>query len=298
MSPTLVTTVVLLAVIYGLVWHNQPARERGGLENDQQPESRVRRRSAKPLTTAHPPVSKALLSKSDPEMAASSKAFVSNQHEGGVSLRKGILPVLLSFSVFPAAGQNFDSSSVPLTTKTTSDRLESIEHPALLCSNWQMGFTFGAGFGINGLGSSQAHDLAVGALRIGKLLNRDESTPAPVLHHLELAGELWAGAQYRPEAAYLVGLTPMLRYRLMPDSQWTPFLDAGAGFTATDIGHPDLSTIFEFNLQGGVGLEWRWRQNTAVVFQARYMHLSNAGIDSPNHGVNSLLFSGGLTWFF
>jgi hypothetical protein len=163
---------------------------------------------------------------------------------------------------------------------------------------WNAGFGLGAGCGLRVLGTSEAHDLAGATFHIGKVLDSDRPGLSPFLHHMELGGELWTGAQYHPDKAFLVGLTPMLRYRFLLDARWTPFLDAGAGVTATDIGRPDLSTTFEFNLQAGAGLEWRWRQNTALMFQARYIHVSNARIETPDLGVNSLLFSVGLTWFF
>jgi hypothetical protein len=152
----------------------------------------------------------------------------------------------------------------------------------------------GAGFGVSAMGSTVAHDLSVATLHIGKLLASEK----PLLRHVEVAGELWSGAQYHPDRAYLVGLTPIMRYHFMPGSRWTPFIDGGAGVTATDIGRPDLSTTFEFNLQAGAGLHWKLRQDLAFTFQARYIHLSNAHIDTPNLGVNSFLFSVGLTKFF
>lgn len=163
-------------------------------------------------------------------------------------------------------------------------------------TNWNIGFALGGGFGARILGSTERHDLAISTLHIGKLLVSDPLTSRSFLHHIELAGALWSGAQFHPESAYLVGLTPTVRYHFLPGARLSPFVDAGAGVTATDIGHPDLSTAFEFNLQAGAGLHWFWRQNVALTFETRYIHLSNAGLDTPNLGVNSFLFSGGLTW--
>jgi hypothetical protein len=59
-----------------------------------------------------------------------------------------------------------------------------------------------------------------------------------------------------------------------------------------------LSSTFEFNLQAGPGLRWVLRQNLAFTLQARYLHVSNARINIPDFGVNTFLFSGGLTWLF
>jgi hypothetical protein len=204
------------------------------------------------------------------------------------------LALVISLGVGLAQAQDSLRSSAASSLEATpaSPTLPGAGAPGF--TNWTAGFTLGAGRGLNAMGSTQAHDLAIAAFRVGRLLDSER----PLIRHLELAGELWTGAQFHPDTAYVAGLTPMLRYRLLPGSRWTPFLDAGAGVTATDIGHPDLSTTFEFNLQAGGGLQWRWRRNAALLFQARYMHLSNASMDTPNLGVNSLLFSAGATWFF
>ena len=187
-----------------------------------------------------------------------------------------------SFSAWALSSDSPPASPVPR---------ESTEPPS---TNWTAGITLAGGPGLKAMGSCRAHDLSTAALHVGRLLNSE----GPFLHHFELGAELWTGAQSHPDTAYLVGLTPIVRYRFFPDARWTPFIDAGAGLTGTDIGRPDLSTTFEFNLQAGGGLQWKWRDNTALLVQARYIHLSNASIESPNHGVNSVLFGVGVAWFF
>jgi len=79
-----------------------------------------------------------------------------------------------------------------------------------------------------------------------------------------------------------------LRYNFATGSRWVPFVDAGAGVTATGIGAPDLSGTFEFNLQAGGGVQWFLKENLAVTFEARYTHWSCAGIHEPNFGLNGV----------
>jgi len=202
--------------------------------------------------------------------------------------------LLISLWVFSALAQDLPSLA-PTLSREVSPALPAVPEPAsILPTNWNMGFTLGAGFGVSAMGSTEAHHLTAATLHVGKLLESER----PFLRHVELAGELWSGAQYHPDTAYLVGLTPVVRYHFLPGSRLDPFLDGGAGVTATDIGHPDLSTTFEFNLQAGFGFHWVLRKNMAITFDARYIHLSNARIDTPNLGVNAFLFSSGLTWFF
>jgi hypothetical protein len=211
---------------------------------------------------------------------------------------KRFLSLVIPLCAFSALAQDTNSSSSSLKAEA-SPALPAIGQPsAFLPTNWNIGFTLGAGFGVKAMGSAQAHGLTDASIHVGKLLASDSPTQWALLRRLELAGELWTGAQYHPDTAYLVGFTPVARYHFLPGSRLAPFVDAGAGVTGTDIRHPDLSTTFEFNLQTGGGVQWFWRENAALTLQARYVHLSNAGIDSPNNGVNTFLFSSGLTWFF
>jgi hypothetical protein len=110
--------------------------------------------------------------------------------------------------------------------------------------------------------------------------------------------ELFGGGQYSPSSEWVIGLTPHLRYNFATGTRWIPFLDGGAGVTATGIGHPDLGGTFEFNLQATAGVHWFVRDNLALTGDVRYMHMSCAGIDDPNHGVNNIAFMIGMTWFF
>lgn len=66
----------------------------------------------------------------------------------------------------------------------------------------------------------------------------------------------------------------------------------------TDIGEPSLGSEFEFYEQVGIGLEWQSHSDFTVAAEARYMHISNAGIKGPNRGINGVLFFLGAKWQF
>jgi opacity protein-like surface antigen len=114
----------------------------------------------------------------------------------------------------------------------------------------------------------------------------------------ELRLELFGGAQFDPNTRRFVGLTPHLRYNFATGTRWIPFMDAGAGVTATSISGPDLSGTFEFNLQAGPGILWFLRDNLALSVEARYLHMSSANISNPNLGLNGVTGLLGLTYFF
>jgi hypothetical protein len=162
----------------------------------------------------------------------------------------------------------------------------------------EVGFSLGASLGSKILGSTDAHDFGLSKLYIGCVLSDVVAEDNWYQGNWELMGEVFGGGQFDPQSAYLVGLTPVLRYDFMTGTRWVPFFDIGAGATATDIGRPDLGGTFQFNLQTGPGMHWFISKNTALTFQYRFLHLSNAGMENPNHGVNTSVFYAGVSWLF
>jgi hypothetical protein len=114
----------------------------------------------------------------------------------------------------------------------------------------------------------------------------------------EFRAEVFTGSQFSPETDWLVGLAPHIRYDFATGTRWVPFVDFGAGIAGTSIGSPDLGGTFEFNLQGATGVHWFIRDDLAMSLEARYLHVSSAGIHSSNLGLNTLLGVVSVTWFF
>ncbi len=158
----------------------------------------------------------------------------------------------------------------------------------------------GAGvlFGSEAFGSMRAHNLTLGMLEFGWIFTDVLAPDKWYAGNLELRGELFGGSQFVPNSRYFTGFTPFLRYNLATGTRWVPFVEFGAGLSGTDIGKPDLSTTFEFNLQLGVGTYYFFCKDKAVSLQYRFLHFSNAGIDVPNYGVDTTGVMLGLDWFF
>ena len=156
----------------------------------------------------------------------------------------------------------------------------------------------GVGLGMAKLGSHQAHDLALTSLSYGHMLGPVLGEGHWYRGNFEWRIELFGGGQYSPSKEWLVGLTPHLRYNFATGTRWIPFVDGGAGVTATGISRPDLSGTFEFNLQPGIGVHWFVRDNLALTGELKYFHFSCAGISNPNSGMNNVTGMIGLTWFF
>jgi len=159
-------------------------------------------------------------------------------------------------------------------------------------------FSVGASVGAHIFGGAETHDFALAKVLVGRVISDELASDRWYRGHWELLGEAFGGGQFKPGEAYVAGLTPGLRYDFVTGSRWVPFFDAGAGVTATDIGHPDLGGTFQFNLQTGPGVHWFVARNVAVTLQYRYLHISCAGLELPNNGVNTSVFYLGMSWFF
>jgi lipid A 3-O-deacylase len=162
----------------------------------------------------------------------------------------------------------------------------------------ELALSAGAGFGIAALGGSQTHDMALATVDYGRMLTGVVGGDSWYRGNFELLGEAFGGYQFHPRHGWLVAAAPLLRYNFATGTRWVPFFNVGAGIGATDIGRPDLSTTFEFNVQGGVGVRYFLRRDVALEFQYRFLHVSNSSIRSPNLGVNVNMFYAGVGWFF
>ncbi len=156
----------------------------------------------------------------------------------------------------------------------------------------------GVGIGLKVLTSVGQHDWGIAVVDYGWVFTDVLGDSHWYRGNWELLADLFGGYQYRAEGAYFVGVGPHLRYNFAAGHRWTPFIDFGAGVSATDIREPDLSTTFEFNLQGGIGTHYYICEDLALTAQWRFIHLSNAGIKYTNLGVNSSTFLLGVSWFF
>jgi hypothetical protein len=160
------------------------------------------------------------------------------------------------------------------------------------------GIMMGGSLGSKIFGSSEKHDFVLSKLQVGHVFSNVFAKDSWYAGNFELLGEIFGGEQVKPRGAYLAGLTPVLRYDFATGTRLVPFFDIGGGVTATDIGPPDLGGTFQFNLQGGLGLHWFIGKKTMMTFQYRFLHVSSAGMETPNLGVNTSVFYLGVSRLF
>lgn len=227
----------------------------------------------------------------------------SGNKEGMSSKGTGIISLFCVMGALAA-----ESAERPLTNAPAATA-QVLEAPPL--SLWQDGVgagfrptvqdlavEVGAGPGFVAFGSHEGHALALMSLSYGHMWGPVKGEGHWYRGNWEYRTELFGGAEFSPDEEWILGLTPHLRYNLATGTRWVPFIDGGAGVTATGIGPPDLSNTFEFNLQATLGTHYFLRDNLALTAEARYVHMSCAGISHPNFGLNTVLGMVGVTWFF
>lgn len=90
----------------------------------------------------------------------------------------------------------------------------------------------------------------------------------------------------------------VLRFGLMPVGRLVPYIDAGSGplHTTIDRQAAELSGNTQFLDQGGMGIQYFYKPDRALIFEYRYFHMSNAGIMPPNPGFNGSMITIGFCW--
>ncbi|PIR01703.1 MAG: hypothetical protein COV66_00410 [Nitrospinae bacterium CG11_big_fil_rev_8_21_14_0_20_45_15] len=101
------------------------------------------------------------------------------------------------------------------------------------------------------------------------------------------------------DGEYLFGISPLMaEYKfLSPERSWAPNILLGAGFAYTnwkDIAERELGTEFEFLLHAGAGIEFFQEGSRSYSINYRLFHVSNAGINRPNIGLNAHVLSLGM----
>lgn len=76
-----------------------------------------------------------------------------------------------------------------------------------------------------------------------------------------------------------------------------PYLFAGGGILFVDLGLPSMGSKLDFSYQGGIGIQYFIRPETALMAEYRYHHISNAGTASPNEPLNSSIVLIGISFF-
>ena len=154
----------------------------------------------------------------------------------------------------------------------------------------------GGGHGTNG---SQSSDGVwnVG-LRYGLILTKPHG-PGILRGRLEYAVEAVPAfvVVQKQNTAYGVGVNPFaFKWAFATRGNVVPYLEIGGGTLFTNTQVPAGTSRINFTSGGAVGLHFlRSKRNFSA--EVRYMHISNAGLATPNPGVNTIQLRLGFGWF-
>jgi hypothetical protein len=145
----------------------------------------------------------------------------------------------------------------------------------------------GGGHGING-STSGTGVWNVGG-RYGWILT-DPVGPGPLRGRFEYAVDVvpvfWLFQ--KNGTAYGFGLNPFaLKWNFIPHHNIAPYVDIGGGTLFTNIKAPPGTSHVNFTTSAALGVHFlRSKYNWSA--EVRFMHISNAGLSTPNPGINTI----------
>lgn len=96
-----------------------------------------------------------------------------------------------------------------------------------------------------------------------------------------------------------IGNNFLIKVGFVPDT-WKiqPYFKGGVGFVYITQHTREQGSQFNFNEYTGLGAHYFFKKNLALTVEYRYRHLSNAGMRSPNSGINTNYGICGLSYQF
>ncbi|MBV9888258.1 MAG: acyloxyacyl hydrolase [Acidobacteria bacterium] len=145
----------------------------------------------------------------------------------------------------------------------------------------------GGGHGLNG--SNASTGVWNVGLRYGWILT-DPAGPGILKGRFEYAVDavpVFLVVQ-RTGTAYGIGLDPFaLKWNFVPRHNVIPYIDIGGGTLFSNDKVPPGTSHVNFTTSGAIGAHFlRSKYNWSV--ELRFMHISNAGLVTPNPGINTL----------
>ena len=115
---------------------------------------------------------------------------------------------------------------------------------------------------------------------------------------LELLIEPFANFIKRPSANAEIGCSFPLRYSVKLAPWIAPYVEVGLGFIYITQHVHEQGSQFNFTTQLGIGTQFPLSDHYAFTVGYRFRHISNAGLTSPNRGVDFHFGVIGLTYLF
>ena len=103
-----------------------------------------------------------------------------------------------------------------------------------------------------------------------------------------------------PILTHGVGFAPKIKYTFVTLDRIRPYAEFAGGPFWTDLAGkiPEESSQFNFVLMAGFGASYFLTDQVALNIGYRFQHISNAGTQYPNIGLNASLPYGGFSFYF
>jgi opacity protein-like surface antigen len=197
---------------------------------------------------------------------------------------------------FPAYSQTSSTNSLSTSTGAEQSAQDSPEPYWTRHGRLTLGVLFGFGLE-NNIPHNISHiNFIFAAPQVGIIVWDSPHSRLP-LKRFELISQQMLGGSTHPGGS-LIGTSLVMRFGFKPLGRVVPYFDAGSGpvHTTIDENAPEITGHTQFLSQGGVGLQYFVRPQRAMVFEYHYFHMSNAGLEQPNHGFNGSMFTVGFRW--
>jgi hypothetical protein len=162
---------------------------------------------------------------------------------------------------------------------------------------WDFGIWFGGGLSVPG-GTKDTQAINAG-VRLGKVLTGSHGGSF-VRGNFEWSADLMPVYYVIQPAknAYGAGLNPVnLKWNFTSHEHVVPYLELGGGVLFTNNEVPALTSTTNFLTHAALGMHFFTKEKRALTTSVRYEHISNAGLATPNPGVNTVQFTIGFNWF-
>lgn len=101
----------------------------------------------------------------------------------------------------------------------------------------------------------------------------------------------------KTNTAYGAGINPFaFKWALDKHGSVVPYLELGGGTLFTNTKVPEGTSRINFTTSGALGLHFL-RSKYNISTEVRFMHISNAGLSTPNPGINTIQFRIGFGLF-
>lgn len=168
------------------------------------------------------------------------------------------------------------------------------EHPA--AGNNELAFWASGGHATTG--TTSATGILSFGMRYGWVLTGTHG-PGPLRGRFEYAVDaVPATLVFQGNTTFGTGLDPVvLKWNFDRRGRWAPYMEIDGGLLFTSDQVPPGTSNVNFTPGGALGVQF-FSHHWNPVLAVRYLHISNAGLSTPNPGINTVQVMLGLGRFF